>query len=56
MNARGATLEERLKDVPLRVWELVLHAISHGATFALAGVELSGADVQDQVTPTFVGT
>ena len=46
VNARGATLEERLKDVPLRVRELVLHAISHGATFALAGAELSGADVR----------
>ena len=51
----GATLEECLKNIPLHVRELVLHAISHGATFALAGAELSGANVGDQVTPTFVG-
>ena len=47
-------LEERLKDVPLRVRELVLHVISHGATFTFARAELSGADVGGQVTPTFV--
>ena len=35
INARGSSIDAHLQDVPVRVWEIALHGIRHGATVAL---------------------
>ena len=35
VNARGSSIDARLQDVSVRVWEIALHGVRHGAVVAL---------------------
>ena len=35
VNARGSSIDARLQDVPVRVQEIALHGVRHGAAVAL---------------------
>ena len=46
LNARGDTLEVHLEDIPIRVREVVLHGVHHGAAVALVIAQMrSGHDL-----------
>lgn len=41
LNARGGLLEDCLWDVSVRVEEIALHGVPHGATFPLMAVRVN---------------
>lgn len=55
VNAHGDTEIARLQDVSMRVHEIALHGVHHGAADALACTESHvGADLVDVLSPNFV--
>ena len=40
VNARGSSIDARLQDVPVRVREIALHGIRHGAAMALTAAQV----------------
>ena len=40
VNARGSSIDACLQDVPVRVWEIALHGVHHGAAVALTAAQV----------------
>ena len=40
VNARGSSIDARLQDVPVRVREIALHGVHHGAVVALTTAQV----------------
>jgi len=40
VNARGSPIDARLQDVLVRVWEIALHGVRHGAVVALTTAQV----------------
>ena len=40
VNERGSPIATRLQDVPVRVWEIALHGVRHGAAVALTAAQV----------------
>ena len=40
INARGSPIDARLQDIPVRVQEIALHGVCHGAVVALTTVQV----------------
>jgi len=40
VNARGSPIDARLQDVPIRIQEIALHGVHHGAAVALTAAQV----------------
>ena len=40
INAWGSPIIARLQDIPVRVWEIALHGVRHGAAVALTAAQV----------------
>ena len=40
VNAQGSPIDARLQDVPIRIWEIALHGVRHGAAVALTTAQV----------------
>ena len=40
VNARGSSIDTHLQDVSVRVWEIALHDVHHGAAVALTAAQV----------------
>ena len=56
VNARGSSIDARLQDVLVHVWEIALHGIHHGAAVALTAVQVQmGYELHAMETGFLVG-